>query len=361
MTEPGALSLLSACSDVALADLVEELTQRLHAGDPIDLLAFLNKHPNHAEQIRQLLTALRMLAEVSQSGTTPSSPTAADGHSGMLGDFRLLREVGRGGMGVVYEAEQISLGRRVALKVLPFAATMDARRIQRFQNEARAAACLHHTNIVPVFGVGQERGVHFYAMQFIEGQTLAQVIDELKKTHRRDAENAEKNAEKNVLETQSYSSPLPLRSLRLCGESSSPPSTAVALTTEKSITTKEFFRTVAHLGIQAAEALEYAHQMGVIHRDIKPANLMLESSPLSPASKKRGGREGARPVQVHGLQGHQAVSDIRQCVCGGETGEVAQLDAFDKLSTGRRVLATTRKPHGLRYAPELGLHAEYVA
>ena len=89
-----------------------------------------------------------------------------------------VREVGRGGMGVVYEAEQISLNRRVALKVLPFAATMDPRQLQRFQNEAQAAACLHHANIVPVHGVGCERGVHFYAMQFIEGQTLAEVIAE---------------------------------------------------------------------------------------------------------------------------------------------------------------------------------------
>src|SRR5919201_1550115 len=85
-------------------------------------------------------------------------------------------EVGRGGMGVVYEAEQLSLGRRVALKVLPFAATMDPRQLQRFQNEARAAACLEHEHIVPVYAVGSERGVPFYAMQFVEGVTLAEVI-----------------------------------------------------------------------------------------------------------------------------------------------------------------------------------------
>src|SRR5262249_26704897 len=92
---------------------------------------------------------------------------------------RIVREVGRGGMGIVYEAEQLSLGRRVALKVLPFAATMDPRQLQRFQNEARAAAQLHHTNIVPVYAVGCEGGVHYYAMQFIEGQTLADVIQQM--------------------------------------------------------------------------------------------------------------------------------------------------------------------------------------
>src|SRR4029077_9792610 len=99
---------------------------------------------------------------------------------GTLGDFRLLREVGRGGMGVVYEAEQISLGRHIALKVLPFAAAVDSKRLQRFKNEAQAAAHLHHQHIVPVHAVGCERGVHYYAMQFIDGQTLAALIVELR-------------------------------------------------------------------------------------------------------------------------------------------------------------------------------------
>src|SRR5262249_28060028 len=85
-----------------------------------------------------------------------------------------------GGMGVVYEAEQISLGRRVALKVLPFASTLDAKQLQRFKNEAQAAAHLHHNSIVPVHATGCERGVHYYAMQYIEGQTLASLIAELR-------------------------------------------------------------------------------------------------------------------------------------------------------------------------------------
>ena len=112
-------------------------------------------------------SARSILRASPQSGPTRSSGSA------VLGDFRILREIGRGGMGVVYEAEQLSLGRRVALKVLPFAAALDARQLQRFQLEAQAAACLHHTNIVPVHAVGCERGVHFYAMQFIEGRSLA--------------------------------------------------------------------------------------------------------------------------------------------------------------------------------------------
>src|SRR5439155_3168187 len=150
----------------------------------VDLDAVCAEHPDHAETLRRLLPALQVLADLSQSMVCGNPinrvTTNDDSESGTLGDFRLIREVGRGGMGIVYEAEQISLNRCVALKVLPFAATMDPRHLQRFRNEAQAAACLHHANIVPVHGVGCDRGVHYYAMQLIEGQTLAEIIHALK-------------------------------------------------------------------------------------------------------------------------------------------------------------------------------------
>ena len=98
-----------------------------------------------------------------------------------LGDFRLLREVGRGGMGVVYEAEQESLGRRVALKVLRSHRLHDPKILIRFHREAKAAARLHHTNIVPVFGVGEHEGVHFYVMQFIRGLPFDAVLEEVRR------------------------------------------------------------------------------------------------------------------------------------------------------------------------------------
>jgi len=169
--------------DAAFADLVEELTARFHAGEVIDTDEILRNHPEHAERLRDLLPALKLLADLSTStvGSNPINRVTTNDEplAGLLGDFRLIREVGRGGMGIVYEAEQISLNRRVALKVLPFAATMDPRPLQRFRNEAQAAACLHHPNIVPVHGVGCDRGMHYYAMQLIEGQTLAEVIKNL--------------------------------------------------------------------------------------------------------------------------------------------------------------------------------------
>src|SRR5262249_12442651 len=146
--------------------------------------------------------------------------------------------------------------RRVALKVLPFAATLDPKQLQRFKNEAHAAAQLHHTNIVPVYGVGAARGIHYYAMQFIEGQTLEQLLNEL----RRDAElPAAADAPTGVHQPADAATPL-----------------VAAWSTQRSLKNPAFFRTVANLGVQAAKALEHAHTEGVIHRDIKPANLLVD-------------------------------------------------------------------------------------
>jgi serine/threonine protein kinase len=157
------VSVSAVTASSALAELVDRLTGQLQAGEAIDWEAMAREHPEHADELRQLGPALGALDQLSRSadqhlsGLAPADAPAA----GVLGDFRVVREVGRGGMGVVYEAEQVSLGRRVALKVLPFAATMDSRQLQRFRNEVHAAAQLHHTNIVPVYCVGCERGVHY--------------------------------------------------------------------------------------------------------------------------------------------------------------------------------------------------------
>ena len=174
----------------------------------------------------------------------------------------IVREIGRGGMGVVYEAKQISLDRQVALKVLPFAAVLDQRQIARFYNEAQAAAHLHHPNIVPVFSVGCDRGVHYYAMQYVEGQPLDLAIRQLRKLADVLPEHVPANA---PTEPHGQAETVDLDS-----------GTWKPFSNAASLKSSNYFRTVAKLGIEAAEALDYAHQCGIIHRDIKPSNLLLD-------------------------------------------------------------------------------------
>jgi serine/threonine protein kinase/tetratricopeptide (TPR) repeat protein len=252
----------SAEADQLVAEVVAEVTDRLHAGEAVDVEEYVARHPELADRLRQLLPALQMLGHFSSAsdpGERPGLP-GDQGVCGTLGDFRILRVVGRGGMGVVYEAEQVSLGRRVALKVLPLAATLDPRRLQRFHNEARAAAGLHHPHIVSVHAVGQAGGLHFYAMQFIEGQSLASLLGELRRQEPgpwgQPAAPAPSDTPANVRPGAATSAP---------GSS--------ALTSGRG---REYFRRVAELGVQAAEALDCAHALGVVHRDIKPANLLVD-------------------------------------------------------------------------------------
>ncbi len=280
-------------SERLLAELLEQLTERVQAGHAANLEELLAQCPEHAEEIRRYLPALHSLAEIDASTLGPAgSDRGLPGVGlGLLGDFRLLREVGRGGMGVVYEAEQLSLGRRVALKVLPFAAMLDERRLQRFKNEAHAAAVLQHPHIVPVYGVGCERGVHYYAMQLIDGCSLAEAL----------AERAPESAARApVGSAMRANSDLPFppgegRGEGPMGELSSvdpPPAAAPGWSAQRTLhaetvaaaagstlrdpSDRNRFRHIAELGIQAAMALAYAHAQGVIHRDIKPSNLLID-------------------------------------------------------------------------------------
>jgi len=170
----------AASEDAELARVLEACLAGLEAGLHIDPDRLVAEHPAIADRLRGCLITLRLVEQTSDRLADAPAADQPGSETRTLGDYRIIREVGRGGMGVVYEAEQISLGRRVALKVLPFAAVLDRRQLRRFENEAHAAAQLHHANILPVHGVGCERGVHFYAMQLVEGPTLGDVIAELK-------------------------------------------------------------------------------------------------------------------------------------------------------------------------------------
>jgi serine/threonine protein kinase/Flp pilus assembly protein TadD len=237
-------------------------------GERPDVEDYARRYPHLAAVLRQVLYSVDLLRLPSPSASWPPCAPGTETLLGMLGDFRILREVGRGGMGIVYEARQLSLDRRVALKVLPLAAALDPRRLRRFKNEAQAAAQLHHTNIVPVFGVGCERGVHYYAMQFVEGRTLAEVIIELRRANHETGRRTCDARPSHGGEPEAAATGAAARdTLPFAG-----------LATERSARRPEYFRTVARLGVQAALALEHAHAEGVIHRDVKPANLLVDAA-----------------------------------------------------------------------------------
>jgi hypothetical protein len=168
---------------VLLNELGEEFAARYRRGERPSLQEYIDRHREPAEDIRELLPAMAAMELVKDDNRQSEAPavTGLPSELERLGDFRILGEIGRGGMGVVYEAEQVSLGRHVALKVLPQRMLENPRTRQRFEREAKAAARLHHTNIVPVFGVGEHEGTPYFVMQFIQGRSLDAVLEELKR------------------------------------------------------------------------------------------------------------------------------------------------------------------------------------
>jgi serine/threonine protein kinase len=182
-----------------------------------------------------------------------------------LGDFEVVRELGRGGMGVVYEARQVSLNRQVALKVLAGGLGLTPKAVQRFHREAEAAAKLYHTNIVPVYATGEHDGTHFYAMELIDGSSLDLVIRQMR----------------HATADQPPPDPTAPEAAAALGTTGpyAPPATATPFAGGTSLSSGgQYFDTVARLVADVADALEHAHKNGVIHRDIKPSNLLLSQA-----------------------------------------------------------------------------------
>jgi eukaryotic-like serine/threonine-protein kinase len=338
----------SSANYVLLTRLADEFAARYRAGERPPLEEYIQRYPELADDIRELFPAMVEIEQVREDHQEAPEHEAVSPVPVLeqLGDFRILREVGKGGMGIVYEAEQVSLGRHAALKVLPKNMLLDSRAKRRFEREAKSAARLHHTNIVPVFGVGEQDGLPYYVMQFIQGLGLDAVLEELKlqlgrtktgtlidgglRLSRNAAQAAkvpERERQLNNPQRDELSAGHVARSL-LTGqfertidcrnqENAEVPRVAAALedspvaaaatmlptqATEPSLSNSftlssssvvlpargrdgsksrhrkpSYWQSVASIGLQVAEALEYAHKQGVLHRDIKPSNLLLDT------------------------------------------------------------------------------------
>src|SRR6516165_365186 len=278
--------------------LADEFLARCKRGEKPTIKEYCDRRPDLADEIRDVFEALLMVEDLKpDSGDDSGSfggPAHVDGKRlERIADYRILGEIGRGGMGVVYEAEQQALGRRVALKVLPRTLAGDGSAQLRFQREARAAGRMHHTNIVPVFDVGQDGEHLYYAMQLIHGQGLDLVIEDLKRLR---AQSTAVPATDGVAEDRSIAASLvagrfekedlaavgPDDSGATAAYERSAPSSAM-LPGQSDISTatsnrQAYFRSVAQIGVQTAAALSYAHGRGIIHRDIKPGNLILDTT-----------------------------------------------------------------------------------
>lgn len=238
--EPSLIAGLSEDQQARLTQQLDDYLVSLESGEPLDPKELARKNPDIASVFESYLEKLDALYGVAVGFNAPSAHETLDKITSgkmKLGDFTLLNEIGRGGMGVVYEATQESLSRRVAIKLLPIASLLDSQQIARFKNEAHAAGLLNHPNIVPVHSVGTERGLHFYAMQLIEGTSM----DEWVQRH---------------ATTVQYP--------RVSGSSADR-------------APHDDWPTTLGWIIDIARALHAAHETGVIHRDVKPSNLMLDN------------------------------------------------------------------------------------
>ena len=324
MNPPETVPVSDPSLDPSFDRLVSEVSARLEAGEAVDLDGWARSTPNTSRAPQTVAHAAgdggtRSLARVGGACCTAAwKPFSAPRRTSATSASAARSAAA--GWAWSTRREQISLGRRVALKVLPFAAMLDPRQLAAVPERGPAAAALHHPNIVGIYSVGCERGVHYYAMQYIEGRTLAEVIDELRassplprgrgvggeggradgalvagrrlrtcpdltelplllrprrpeRRRRRVRETHRLSRGDEAVRSTHPADPQPRPPTRPdTARVPRPPSPPEARTSRPSSSAR-----VARLGIQAAEALEHAHQMGVVHRDIKPSNLMVDA------------------------------------------------------------------------------------
>ena len=295
-----------------IEQLAERFLDELRRGARPSISDYALRHPGLAPRIREVFPTLAMLERLSPAGESEGAREVSHPIS-QLGEYRIRREIGRGGMGVVYEAVHYTLGRRVALKVLPPRLASDQSLIERFHHEAKVAARLHHSNIVPVFDVGKHEGVHYYAMQFINGLGLDQVLIEIRRIRGADDDRSSVSPSldrspqfqsllrnitgslfsaepSSVVGTENPPSLSPARLQPNGGadskshesDSSAVQSSTVRLPGETTLAaysgaSQHYFRSIARVGLQVAEALGYIHSQQLLHRDIKPSNLLLDT------------------------------------------------------------------------------------
>ena len=244
----------------------EQFTEAIREGTYPNIDVYLEMYPENVDEIRELLESISLIETFKQAKHAVPDPSARRTTFTELDDYKIIREIGRGGMGIVFEAIHEPLSRKVAIKVLANNLLGESKHLIRFRREARAAAKLRHTNIVPVFGVGTSGEHHYYVMDYIDGMSLHQWLTSLDQNRSPTAPTVDIFTANTCTGVNTDQDCEPVASQQ----------PGVDLSTVKD--TAKYQRWVASLGISAAEALHYAHSQGVLHRDIKPANLLLDKN-----------------------------------------------------------------------------------
>ena len=275
-------NLNSSGTSEILEEVVEEFTQRLRSGQHPSIAEYQEKFPDLKSELEDILASVAMIEQLKPSTSAPphNRPSLDEVSSlKQVGSYQILGEVGRGGMGVVFEAIHESLGRRVAIKVMPTPLVNSSKYVQRFEQEAKSAAKLHHTNIISVFGVGEGDGFYYYVMDFVDGQTLGEVVAGLSGTFSTSLSPANLGPTRSenpipqlAVENQHRSS----SEFSLSDDNQSSGQIEIRQSLPQAKSSATHFRWAARIGANVADALSYAHQSNILHRDIKPSNLILD-------------------------------------------------------------------------------------
>ena len=326
-------------TDLLLAEVVDEFTTRLQEGELVEDVAkdLGRRYPALAPAITDLVPTIASLASISQNSRDGINPLAEEidrPGERTIDAYRLIQRIGQGGMGVVYEAHDLALNRRIALKVLRGSAALDTRSLQRFQVEAQAASWLSHPHIVPVHAIGQAEDIAYYTMPLIDGASLDRVIACLRARIKNPEQPSQSRAsisieqelarglisgkfDAEITNTESTSDPMNLRTPAV--DPSTPSSGTGQNRQLSTIGKRSYIRCVAALGIQVAEALHHAHETGILHRDIKPGNLLLDRRgnlwitdfglARLPDSRNEMTYSGERPGTLRYMSPEQAAGD----------------------------------------------------
>lgn len=277
-------------------EVLDQIVTRLRSGESLSIEGLRAEFPDYQQALQEIFPAMQLMEEIKPGRESARGPESGVRLSESIGDYVLLRELGRGGMGIVYEAWQTSLRRHVAFKIMSPELTGSASAVERFKREAQAAAQLHHTSIVPVFDVGQDQSRHFYTMQLIQGHGLDQIILGARRAAASKSGSTQLHVtsesptnvkrqpgtvvarDRTVTNDADHRSDMSFETGGMSLQAADAASAVDPDPGDPDWQTPEFFRKAARIGLQLAEALSYAHSRGTLHRDVKPSNVLVDDS-----------------------------------------------------------------------------------